>query len=190
MDKETLQVTMEALQRAAVIEWHGYRFYMAAAEQTEDQRGKELFQGLARDETDHLHIILAELQVLEEGKSWLTYEEALETPVEFDITGPNPFPEVSEGTELLFPPVKEAGGLVDQHATDVAAMELALAFEKRGYDMYKRQAELAADQAARQAYEILAREENRHYTWIQESLDYLTENETWWDADQFPMFEG
>jgi len=189
-EKRASQDAIEALKRAAVTEWYGYRFYVTVAKQTQSDRGQEFFRGLAQDEKEHLHIILAELGALKESKGWLTYEEAVATPVEFDITGPNPFPEATKGMEMLFPAVKEANGMVDQHATDVAAMEMALEFEKRGYDMYQREAEAATDAKAREAYEVLAKEENRHYTWIQESLDYLTNNQTWWDTDEMPFFEG
>ncbi|MGQ9586255.1 MAG: ferritin family protein [Anaerolineae bacterium] len=190
MTQQTKQEAVRALQWAAATEWYGHRFYTAAARQTKADRGQEFFHSLARDESEHLHIILAELEALKAGRGWLTYEEAIKTPVEFDITGPNPFPEAAEGMEMLFPSVKEVGGVVDQVATDVAALGLALEFERRGYEMYTRQAELATDEKARQAYKILAKEENRHYTWIQGSLDYLTHNETWWDQEEFPFFEG
>ncbi len=190
MDQQALTDAVKALERAAVNEWYGYRFYMTAMEHTEHERGQALFRGLAEDETEHLHIILAEREALLGGKPWLTYEEAVATPVQFDITGPNPFPEASKGMQMLFPPVKEVEGMVDQFATDVSAMEMALQFEKAGYDMYQQQADLASDPKAREAYRILAKEENRHYTWIQQSLEYLKANKTWWDSEELPFFEG
>jgi rubrerythrin len=190
MAGQATEEAFQALKRAAVTEWHGYRFYTAAVEHARDRRAREFFQGLAKDETEHMHIILAEMEALKAGRGWLTYEEAIATPVEFDIAGPNPFPEAAEGMEMLFPPVKEVGGVVDPVATDVAALELALEFERRGHEMYKRHAEAAKDPKAREAYGILAKEENRHYTWIQKSLEYLTANQTWWDAEQKPFFEG
>ncbi|NLE76321.1 MAG: hypothetical protein GX605_06160, partial [Chloroflexi bacterium] len=107
-----------------------------------------------------------------------------------DIAGPNPFPKAAQGVPLLFPAVKETDGLVDQFATDVAAMEMALGFEQRGHDMYAELAKAASDAKAGEAYEILAREENRHYAWIQGSLEYLTANRTWWDSEELPFFEG
>lgn len=190
MASHATEEAVQALKRAAVTEWHGYRFYTTAADHAQDRRARDFFLGLAKDETEHMHIILAELEALKAGRGWLTYEEAVATPVDFDITGPNPFPEAAEGMEMLFPPVKEVNGVVDQVATDVAALELALQFEQRGYEMYTRQAESAEDPKAREAYEVLAKEENRHYTWIQGTLDYLTDNQTWWDAEEMPFFEG
>jgi len=37
---------------------------------------------------------------------------------------------------------------------------------------------------------MLAREENRHYVLLQNSRDYLLNNQTWWDTEELPFFEG
>jgi rubrerythrin len=190
MDQTTRQDALKALEWGAVTEWLGYRFYLKAAEQTENERGQALFLGLAKDETSHMHIILAEHRALSQGQGWMDYEKALSVPVKFDITGPNPFPEAGKGMKPLFPPLEQVGGVVNQLATDVKAMTVAMDFEKRGYDMYKEQAGKVTDAAGKQAYELLAKEENRHYTWLQQSLDYLTHNHTWWDTEERPFFEG
>ena len=46
------------------------------------------------------------------------------------------------------------------------------------------------DAAAKQAFGFLAREENQHYEILQNTRSYLTDNQTWWDDEQFPFFIG
>jgi rubrerythrin len=58
------------------------------------------------------------------------------------------------------------------------------------YDLYKDAARDQTDVEARETYEMLAREENRHFELLQSSRDYLTTNETWWDSEELPFFEG
>jgi rubrerythrin len=46
------------------------------------------------------------------------------------------------------------------------------------------------DPHAREAYEFLTKQEAQHYRLLQNTLDYLTENQTWWDSDEYPFFIG
>ena len=62
--------------------------------------------------------------------------------------------------------------------------------EQLSYDLYKKSAEEQTDPAAKQAYELLAKEESRHYEILQSSRDYLMDNQTWWDSEELPFFEG
>ncbi len=50
---------VEALKIAIRVEQSGYRFYRRAAEETEDPKGKELFNSLANDEEAHESIVRA-----------------------------------------------------------------------------------------------------------------------------------
>ena len=62
--------------------------------------------------------------------------------------------------------------------------------ERLSYDLYKKSAEEQSDPAAKEAYELLARQENLHYEMLQSSRDYLLNNQTWWDTEELPFFEG
>ena len=43
---------------------------------------------------------------------------------------------------------------------------------------------------AREAYGFLQRQEEAHYRLLQNTHDYLTANETWWDSEELPFFTG
>jgi len=173
------------LRRAMQIERNGYRFYIDVAERAVSERGKEVFRGLAADETNHLHLLLVEYEALESGKGWLDPDEALEQELDFDPANPDlPGEEYPEPTPIF------AAARVPSLDNDLAALEFAMETEQMSYDLYKTSAEEQPDEAAKAVYEMLAREENRHYVLLQNSRDYLLNNQTWWDTEELPFFEG
>ena len=40
------------------------------------------------------------------------------------------------------------------------------------------------------AVEFLTTQEEAHYRLLQNTLEFLTQNETWWDGDEYPFFIG
>lgn len=180
------------LRRAMQIERNGYRFYIDVAERAVSERGKEVFRGLAADETNHLHLLLVEYEALESGIGWLDPDEALEQKLDFDPANPDlPGEEYPEPMPIFAPArVPRLGRGVPSLDNDLAALEFAMETEQMSYDLYKTSAEEQPDQAAKEVYEMLAREENRHYVLLQNSRDYLLNNQTWWDTEELPFFEG
>ena len=173
------------LRRAMQIERNGYRFYIDVAERAVSERGKEVFRGLAADETNHLHLLLVEYEALDSGKGWLDPDEALEQELDFDPADPD-----LPGEEYPEPMPIFAAARVPSLDNDLAALEFAMETEQMSYDLYKTSAEEQPDQAAKAVYEMLAREENGHYVLLQNSRDYLLNNQTWWDTEELPFFEG
>ena len=177
------------LRHAMQIERDGYRFYNEAAERDVGERGRNMFRGLAADEEKHLRLLLIEYKALESGQGWIdpthgvgdaSYQDLALDPANPDLPGEE-YPEPSP----IFTPAREPS-----LEGDVAALEFGMETEELSYDLYKRAAEEQIDPAAKQVYEFLAREENRHYEILQSSRDYLVDNETWWDREEFPFFEG
>ncbi len=173
------------LRRAMQIERDGYKFYTEAAERAAGERGKQMFLGLAADEEKHLHLLLIEYKALESGQGWIDPTKALDQELDLDPANPDlPGEEYPEDT-FIFSPKREAS-----IEGDIAALEFGLETEKLSYDLYTESAKETSDPAAKQAYEFLAREENRHYEILQNSRDYLVDNQTWWDDEQYPFFIG
>lgn len=188
-----VEAALAALAYAAVNEQEGYRFYMRVAEHVRDAKGKALFRGLAEDEVKHYHILMAEHQSLAGGGSWLSLEQALAAAVpaidEFEPRVTN-VAGAAVPQERLFPQADEAIAAIDAGTGDLAAVDMALTAEKRGYDIYRKAAREATDANARAAYELLMAEEDRHYEWLRQSRSYLASNETYWDDSELPFFEG
>ena len=173
------------LRRAMQIERDGYKFYREAAERAVGERGKSVFLGLADDEETHLRLLLIEYQAVESGQGWIDPTQALKQDFEFDPTNPDLPGEEYPEPSPIFTPARE-----QSLEGDVATLEFAMETEQLSYDLYKGAAAEQTDPAAKQAYELLAKEENLHYEILQSSRDYLTDNQTWWDSEELPFFTG
>ncbi len=173
------------LRRGMSLERDGYRFYMEVAGRASDPRGRAMFLDLARQEADHLHLLLVEYGALEDGRGWLPYEQAMAQPLAFDpanpaLPGDEP-PEVAP----VFTPEREIS-----LEGDIAALRYGLETEELSRALYFQGAQAADDPHARAAYQFLVEQEEAHYRLLQNTIDYLDSNQTWWDSEQLPFFEG
>lgn len=173
------------LRRGMSLERDGYRFYMQVAERASDPRGRRMFEDLARQEVDHLRLLLAEYRSVEAGKGWLPYREAMKADFPLDPENPDlPGDEPPDPLPVFTPdrPISLEG--------DIAALEFGLETERISRELYAQAAETADTPEAREAYQFLTKQEEGHYRLLQDTRDYLVNNQTWWDPFQKPMFEG
>ena len=185
MNQEPLTVLTLAIHN----EKRGRDFYTEAARRSFDEQGSKMFDYLASMEEEHMRILLAEYEAIQQGGSWLSNEEALARGEELDIAHLPALEEIPEGVLLppyIFPSTEEAPSI----RSDLAVLEYGLEMEERSYNLYKEAMEKSTDPNARGIYAHLMREENEHYRVLQETRDYLSTNETWWDDWQRPFFEG
>jgi rubrerythrin len=167
------------------LERDGYNFYTLAAERSSGERGKAMFLDLASQEKDHLRLLLAQYRALEEEGGWLPYEEAMQADFPLDPADPDlPGEEPPEPLPVFTP--DRAVSL----AGDIAALEFGLETEQISRDLYAQAAREVDDPHAREAYEFLTRQEEEHYRLLQNTHEYLTQNQTWWDSEQYPFFTG
>jgi rubrerythrin len=161
------------------IERDGYRFYMTAADRASDEHGAEMFRDLAHQEVDHLHLLLVEYAALEAGEGWIPHQEAMAREMDIDPENPDlPGEEPPMEDMPVFSP-KRAFSLEGDMETEVIAREL-----------YVQGALQTEDEHAREAYEFLVKQEEYHYELLQNTRDYLTNNQTWWDSAEMPFFIG
>ena len=182
MDQSTPQTV---LRQGMSLERDGYNFYTQAAGQTSNERGKAMFLDLAAQEEEHLRLLLAEYRALEEGRGWLPYEEAMRADFPLDPANPDLPGEEPLETVPVFTPDREIS-----LEGDIAALKFGLETERISRRLYAQAAQEADDERARQAYEFLTRQEETHYQLLQNTLDYLTQNQTWWDSEEYPFFTG
>lgn len=173
------------LRRGMSLERDGYNFYMQAAERASSQRGKEMFMDLADQEEDHLRLLLAEYRALEEGQDWLPYEEAMGQDFELNPAEPDLPGEEPEDEMPVFTPDREIS-----LEGDIAALKYGLETERISRRLYAQGAEQSEDDQAQEAYEFLVDQEEQHYRILDNSYKYLTDNQTWWDDEQYPFFIG
>ena len=155
---DVIQAHVEALQIALDTEKKGYRFYMVAAKSSNDPKGREVFEHLAKDEIEHMGVIATMYESLTNNEPWITYEEAVEeygkTPAE----------------KIIFPDVPDEP---QENFNDIQALEEALEFEKKAVTFYTNQAEAAESEQAKAFYQSLIVIEEGHVQIIQAELDSL-----------------
>lgn len=173
------------LRRGMSIERDGYSFYTTAAERASDKRGKAMFLDLAAQEGEHLRLLLAEYRALETGKGWLPFEDAMKQEFPLDPAAPDLPGEEPPEPSPVFTPEREVC-----LAGDIAALEFGLETERISQELYAQAAQEADNAHARAAYEFLTKQEEQHYLLLQNTHAYLTENQTWWDSDEYPFFTG
>ncbi|NPV08863.1 MAG: ferritin family protein [Anaerolineae bacterium] len=193
MSSASNAAALAALAYAIINEQEGRRYYLAIAHHVRDEMGRRMFLGLAHDEEEHYRVLAGEYQSLLDGGGWISVEKAKAAsvpPIEQFKVSPGDVPGAAIPEERLFPdPSRVIPGL---HAGsgDREALELALKAEERGFALYRDAYERADDPNARAAYRLLMEEENRHHQWLQRSLEYLEDNNTYWDDTEFPFFTG
>lgn len=173
------------LRRGMSLERDGYNFYMQAAERASSQRGKEMFMDLAEQEEDHLRLLLAEYRALEAGQDWLPFKEAMSQDFELDPADPDLPGEEPEDNMPVFTPDREIS-----LEGDIAALEYGLETERISRKLYAQGAEQSDEEQAKEAYQFLVKQEEQHYRILDNTYNYLTDNKTWWDDEQYPFFIG
>ena len=155
---------VEALQIALDNEKKGYRFYKRAALNSRDPKGREVFDRLAKDETEHMGAIATVYEALTKNRPWMTYDQAVA------LYGTTP------SVDLVFPraPRKAQAGF-----DDLLALEEALGIEKKAVAFYREKAADNEDPTARSFYLSLVQIEESHQTIIQAEIDSLTGTGIW-----------
>ena len=177
MEKTECKAALAALEKAMEVERQGRVFYEEAAARMQDAAGKAVFQTLARDEVEHIRLLQAEYDQISKDSVWMELDEAKvcepQTPLK------------------LFPGKKDARLVIPGDAKDVDALKLAMDFEERGYEAYKKAQKDTGDPNGKKVYAFLAKMENSHYVFLQKTHDYLTNEGAWYfDEQEFPMFDG
>ena len=167
---------LDVLKRGMSTEIWGQSFYKEAVQRTASKDGKRVFQSLVDEEGKHLSILCGEYAAVSADKGWVSVEEAMEMASSVEPTD-------------IFPDAASAKKLIPDGASDEDALRMAMDFERRGYEQYKKAAEAAGSADARATWEWLAKAEDVHYAFLQETLDYLVSNGAWYyDEKEYPFF--
>lgn len=169
---------LQVLKAGMNTELWGLRFYQQAAARTADKTGRAVFEALIKEEQSHLDIICGEYAAITGGEGCVSFERAQELAGSVDPLS-------------IFPEAKAADDLIPEDLSDEQALQMAMDFEQRGYDTYKQAAAAAESEQVKEMWSYLARAEDKHYNFLQETLEYLTTNGVWYfDEQELPFFEG
>lgn len=164
MDRKT-----DALKISIDFEKRGVGFYLEAASKTKNSLTRRLFYSLAKQEIDHI----------------LKFEDIYE-----NLKKDNKWPRwtVEEGEKIEFV-IKEFFSRVKKDDSikafgNIRALELAMEMEKKGFQMYEKFLEKAADTNEKTFYKELLKQENQHYEALANVHLYLTQTSDWFTEEE------
>jgi rubrerythrin len=161
----------KALLNAVKAEGDGYHFYLMAARSTDDPKGKEVFEMLAREELDHQQYLRAQYQSIRESGH---YCPNVKLPVRAVLSGESP---------IFSAELKKRIG--EAHF-EMSALSIGLQLELSSMNYYKDTAGQTDDPAVKAFLEELAQWEASHYQALLKQQELL--KESYWSERGFAPF--
>jgi len=165
----------KALRIALQTENDGIKLYTTASEKTTHPFGKKLFLSLVEDEKSHIRMI----ESMAEGMGMSAALAA-----------------AREGTprkriSTIFSECKEdLAERVSASEDELEVLKLAMEYESRGYEYYKKAARETGSSDERALFERLALEENEHYQVLESTREYLDQTGKWFLWDEQALLTG
>ncbi len=159
----------EAVERAMKMETDAMKFYKEAAQKTSHPFGRKMFESLVRDEARHLRLLQEILKGL-------------------DI---DPHVQCIGDVRTVFSDLKDQMMQRISASTDEKeAIRIALEMETEGFKYYKEVAEKADDPKEKKLFEILTKEEERHYQILNNTYSFLEDTGNWFMWEELSIVEG
>lgn len=144
----------DALELTLAIERLGFAFYTNASRKTKNDRGRQMFQRLAAEESDHLRRLQAEHRTLLEENQWLRRE-------------PTRLPVSRKIAQEIFPKKELLRLQVTDEMTELEALDLAMNLERRSHEFFEAFAKQLTDPSGRKAFLAFAKAEEAHLEELQ-----------------------
>jgi len=170
MDESTKEL-IKGLREAMQAERTGHTFYKNAAMTTQDPRGKEVFEQLAREELEHFEFLAAHYKSMVD-KGTLAQGAALKGHAEVDPESP-----------LFSEQLKER--IQDAHF-EMSAISIAVQLELNAINRYRELAAKATLPEVKRFFEELASWESSHYNAFLNQQRALQDD--YWTASGFSPF--
>ena len=170
MDESNKEL-LEGLREAMQAERHGHTFYKTAAMNTQDPKGKEVFEQLAREELEHFEFLSAHYRAVAASG---------ELSKEAKLTG---HAEVDPDSPIFSSQLRER--IKDAHF-EMSAMAIAVQLELNAINRYRELAAKATLPAVKKFFEELANWESSHYRAFLNQQQALQDD--YWTASGFSPF--
>ena len=175
MTKEQ-DTTLGALQTAIKMEINGKNFYVKAAKASQNELGKELMDKLAVEEDGHRQVFEKIYKNISARKSWP--EKA------FKGDG-------GRGLRTIFARALEAMDKdVKAIATELDAIQTAMAMENKTYDFYRSCSGKATYDTEKQFYEELSIQEEEHHRILLDYYEFLKDPAAWFTQKEHHSLDG
>lgn len=159
-----------AIETAVKMETDAMKFYHEAAQKTTHPFAKRMFQGFIRDESRHLKML-----------------KDILSGMDLKIVSLHPKAEI----RTVFSDLKEQMMERISASTDeIEAVQVALDFETKGFEFYKKSTAEAIDEKEKALFSALASEEQEHYSILQNTYSFLKDTGDWFMWQEQGIIEG
>lgn len=168
--------TLRALQIAIQMEIDGKEYYQKISQSSGNQLGRELFKSLAAEEDLHRQKFKEIYDTIKSKRAW--------PRTDFQ-------PDGGRRLRTIFARATEAmGSDIKAPASELEAIETAMAMENKTYDFYKSQGKIATYDAERGFYDALTVQERGHYLVLLDYYEYLKDPAGWFVYKEHPSLDG
>ena len=168
--------TTEALRMAIQMETDGKEYYLQASQESNNELGKKLLQSLADEEDIHREKFAKIYNAIRDKKAW--------PAINFQ-------PDRGKRLRTVFAQaLEETGSDVKTLATELDAVQTAMAMENKTYDFYKGRSENATYGVEVEFYQALATQERIHHQVLLDYYEYLKDPAGWFVKKEHPSLEG
>jgi rubrerythrin len=170
MSDESKQAVIKAIKDAVMVEVKGQQLYSHAAESAEDPAAKAMFQMLAKDEDDHVRILMNQYKnLVEKGK--------------LDLADVHPA-EVDHGSGTVI--TDDFKKSVQRGKFEMAVISIGCDLENKAISYYKEHAAKTDDPELKQLFTWLREWEDGHLEQLLE-LEKIYQDAYWADQGFSPM---
>jgi len=170
MSDESKQAVIKAIKDAVMVEVKGQQLYSHAAEKAEDPAAKAMFQMLAKDEDDHVRILMKQYKnLVEKGK--------------LDLQDVHPA-EVDHGSSTVI--TDDFKKSVQRGKFEMAVISIGCDLENKAIAYYKEHAAKTDDSELKQLFTWLMEWEDGHLEQLLE-LEKIYQDAYWSDQGFSPM---
>ncbi len=168
--------TLAGVQVAIQMEIDGKEYYLKASRESGNPTGKELMKSLAAAEDRHLQKFVEIYDAIRSQQGW---------PVIIIPPGRD-----KELMTIFARATKKMGTRVKALATELDAVQTAMAMENKTYDYYKSQGEKTTFDVEKSFYEAVAAEERGHHAILLDYYEYLKDPAGWFVKKEHPSLDG
>ncbi len=170
MDPVVRQIT-ESLKRAIQFEGDGHNFYMMAVTNTQDNKGKEVLEMLAREELHHVRFLRNQYDhFLRTGKP----DESIKLPHSVNLQGDHP---------IFSPNLKQR---IQEAHMEMSALAIGIQLELASMQYYGSEAQKHDGSGVAKFYRELEEWERGHYDALLRQQENLKED--YWSEGGFSPF--
>jgi len=165
---------LEILTNAIEMELEGKEFFARAAEQVANQRTKDTFTGLVKQEERHVQVLSAEFERLSQGKSWASLRE---------LDGQK----AGQGVPSVFKDREIKRIKMGATAGELEALKLGIEVEKKSIEYYTNAGISVDNPKAKEIFRWLVGEEGGHLTILSAEHDYRSRSGYYYDKAEFSL---